>query len=298
MNLKLLIIFLVLGLSQTIHAFESKIYISGHKEPYQVNEMQQVFEAIEMDKTTKNIVFYVHGRGKHPEKGIAYLPDLEKRYNIRVIMFSWKSWINFVTRPVASAVTAAKDLDVAFRSIKQFKKKRPSFFKNRNFSFLAHSMGTIVLKSYMNSLYRKKSYNSQFFDTLTLNAADLALFGHKGWLSKIDFSKNIYSTYNKGDAVLLGSKIIDYTRFSFFSGPRLGKSLKYGFIKAKLASNTLYLNFSKLTKSGHSHHRNEEKNKTQLNQIFNYILNGAKLPLIKSLGVSSVRDRVVYFYKK
>jgi hypothetical protein len=80
------------------------------------------------------LLVYVHGRGRHPEKGKDILENLADKYDTAVLMFNWDSWIcrNFcqeniksisTKHPYGNAVAAAPALGIFMRELRKFKSK-------------------------------------------------------------------------------------------------------------------------------------------------------------------------------
>lgn len=269
--------FILIALTFLIHSkvMASDLYSTnnhnGKSCDYLSTELKKLFR-----KNTKNpILFFVHGRGKHPEKGLDYLPEFEQRYGLDILMFHWDSWINAISRPEQNAIDAASRLAHCFEEIQEFKDEHPSLFKKRPVHFMAHSMGNIVFKSLIeNHQFEAKKF---LFESVTLNASDVPYDEHKKWIEKIKLAPNIYITFNSNDAVLIGSKFIDYKDGDFFSGRRLGRSNTSQIDRRELAKNAYYLDFSQLTFGGHQHFLDDGKNsKAPLTSIFQDIFHGAQ----------------------
>ncbi|MFT6068931.1 MAG: hypothetical protein ACJAT2_002959 [Bacteriovoracaceae bacterium] len=209
--------------------------------------MHEVMNSVIKDAGEKNILFYVHGRGQHPEKGIDYLPQFEKSYNLKIVMFHWDSWINTITRPERNAVAAGADLNNCLQNLEQYKKEKPEAFKNRKIFYMSHSMGNIVFKSFMENYY-SRNFPDDLFAGLILNAPDVESRHHNKWVDKINFSRNIYINFNGDDFTLLGSKAIDYKDFRFFRGYRLGATPR-----SYISKNATYLDLSSISLGGHEY---------------------------------------------
>jgi hypothetical protein len=71
-----------------------ELYTSNHEGPIAVSKTSQVLnnqikgeESLKVKAPKKNILFFVHGRGKHPEKGIKSIHQLKSEHNLKVTMF-------------------------------------------------------------------------------------------------------------------------------------------------------------------------------------------------------------------
>lgn len=264
---------LLFALLFSISIFADDLYISKNANGKSCEELPHLLLKEYKRKTSAPILFFIHGRGKHPEKGLAYLPNLEERYGINVIMFHWDSWINAISRPEQSAQDAAARFAICLDEIERFKTQEPEVFNKRPLLFMSHSMGNIVLKTLVeNNLFKSRG---SIFESMILNAADVPLDEHKEWIEKISLSKNVFITFNSNDAVLIGSKFIDYKDGDFFSGRRLGRAKSSVLKKREMAKNAKYLDFSDLTFAGHQHFLDDGKNsQLPLTRIFEDILYG------------------------
>lgn len=256
------------------------LFITGVNKKFKVDQIEKIMKVLlKRDQDNKNIIFYIHGRGKHPNKGVRYLPEIEKRYNANVIMYHWPSWKNAISRPVENAVKSAKHLSTSLGLLNQFKNDNKYDLNNRKFSLMFHSMGNIVFKSFVENFYLG-DYSNDFFQSIILNASDIPLKKHSVWLNKVNFSEEIYITFNKNDSILKASKIHDYTRFDL-GGTRLGLRLKEFFKQTTLSYRAKYFDLSLVAGIGHRHFLMKETDKLKYtNSILYKILNGDKPDLI------------------
>ncbi len=237
-----------------------------------VQSLPEVYKVI--DKTIKeintsqqydNLILFVHGRGKHPEKAFNkhLLVDLEKDYSAKVIMFHWPSWEGRFAFPTQKARNSAQDFIKVLLAFDQYKQENKT--NGIKFTLLTNSMGSIVLEQSM------QDYDGRLgllFDTLVISAPASSAKSHKKWVEKINFSESVYITINKEDKLLgkLGIKLI---------GKRLGKGLTSLFGNDfKKADNVQYID---LTDSHLAHryylHR-DLINKPEALRFYNKVLNG------------------------
>lgn len=228
-------------------AFSAELYLNGEQQAYNCTEMDLVMDQLLNASEARNILFFVHGRGQHPEKGIGYLKQFEDSYNLKIIMFHWDSWINAITRPEKNAAAAGEELKYCLDQFRNYKLRNLERLQNRKLFYMSHSMGNIVFKSFMENHY-ENNFEPNLFDALILNAPDVEARHHNRWVDRIDFSKKIYINFNGDDFTLLGSKIIDYKDFRFFRGYRLGATPRK-YISAKAN----YLDFSNVSFGGHEY---------------------------------------------
>jgi len=232
----------------------SDLYFRGSSEGLNCSSKQFDKVLIEQFSDNRPIVFFVHGRGKHPEKGLGYIPEFEDRYKIKVMMFDWPSWINQISRPEDAAVKAGVKLSLCITKFSSFKNKYPEIFDNKKTFFVIHSMGNVVLKSFVENNYVTRNIEN-IFHSIILNAPDVPAFRHSRWIDKLfQISKNVYITNNVEDLVLIGSKVVDYKDRKIFRGNRLGASKNNFLLFGKsISKKAKYLDFSLITYGEHEY---------------------------------------------
>ena len=250
-------LFMLTALFLSAPANSAELYLRGEDQSYGCEQVSEVMDTVLGSDPNKNILFFVHGRGHHPEKGIAYLPQFEDTYDLKIIMFHWDSWINTITRPEKNAVAAGENLSNCLSQFKKYKEQNPSAFAERKTFYMSHSMGNIVFQSFMENHYKDKSFPKDLFDTVILSAPDVPTRHHKDWVDRIDFSKKIFINFNKDDFTLIGSKLIDYKGLRFFRGHRLGATPL-----SKVSKHANYLDLSNLSFGGHEYFLNKEEHPT------------------------------------
>lgn len=229
------------------YSYGQDLYLRTQDTSYSCFELNQVMADILKSADERNILFFIHGRGKHPQKGLAYLPQFEDNFNLRIVMFHWDSWINSISRPEESAKNSGEYLNYCLGQLNEFKNKNKEEFIKRKLFFMVHSMGNIAFRSFLQNYY-DQSFKADLFDAVVMNAPDLEAKNHELWVDKINFSKKVFITFNGDDFTLTGSRVIDYKDLKFFKGPRLGANPKQ--YSSKI---TTYLDFSNLTFGGHEY---------------------------------------------
>lgn len=187
---------------------EVKLFISNSFEPYPPEASQSLIERLHQEDPEKNILIYVHGRGRDVRDEWESLEELEREYGVRVLMFDWPSWTSLLSRPVKNAENSSVELFKVFNAIKEFKERKPE----KSFSLLCHSMGNVVFSHFMKQYYISgylSQNNKPLFENYIANAPDVAMRGHSEWLKKIDFAKRRYILMNNRDIVLLLSYLLD-----------------------------------------------------------------------------------------
>jgi hypothetical protein len=196
---------------------ETSFYTSDCK-GYSVSEIEDVLDKFFLME--KPIILFVHGRGNEPKKslkggtvvrGLA-VHKLESQYNAKVLMFSWDSKkesgifnIFDRERPLKNIPVASNKLDKLLTRIKQYRLNK---HKNKPFVLLAHSMGTIVLKSLIENEELKSwpSTEGAIFSNVIISSSDADNIDHEDWVQKIASIERTYITFNNDDKILKNSK--------------------------------------------------------------------------------------------
>ena len=298
---KILLLIFSLLISFSVIA-ETALYTSSGKK-YEITDVESAMdELLSGSVKTKYINIFVHGRGKHPEKGLEMLPDMEMKHGVKSLMFHWPSWESMLERPVDSAIESARDLNTFLTEFNAYVRRHPVKMFGMKTSLLVHSMGNIVLKSMMENHYNG-DFKWDLFSTLILNGADVPMKRHSEWVDLINFSKSTFITFNDDDMILYGSEQLDKFNNDYkkLEVPRLGRNLEKYITKKKVhtASDAIYLNFSKLTFGGHRHFLVKDKKKNQiLKETFTNLLRGKKPALNKKNGVYKFFKNMFFFKRK
>jgi esterase/lipase superfamily enzyme len=246
--------------------------------------LDQALERMDKSGRYRDIVFFVHGRGKHPAKGMKIMPEFEQKYDLEVLMFHWPSWLGATKRPVAHAQAAALQLKQLFHLLENYQARRQNWLDEHQirFTLFCHSMGNIVMQEYLKSHHRAGALPSDLFDNVVFNAADVALKNHHTWMDQIDFTERTYVTINRYDIILAGSKAIDLINGKF-SGRRLGHAKSGGFKQGTLTNKVSYLDLSKVAGNQHRYylmHKNPD-----VNYFFGTVFHGKEAELTTEQGV-------------
>lgn len=247
---------------------EVSFHVSGGLTKYQIEDVPELLENMLEENPDKDIFFYVHGRSRTLEKELRRSKQIEENYNVKVLMLHWESWSSTITRPTDNAKNAGKELSMAISYLKNFKDKHAQIFEDKKLYVLFHSMGNLILKSYVEN-YSTHHLNENFFDALIMNAPDTPYKNHRDWLEKVHLSKNSYVIMNKNDFVLNASKLLDIN-FRHMFDDRLGLGIKFYFHHEKILSpNVLYFDLTKTSGGEHAHFVSQ---RPEVKKIFNYIL--------------------------
>jgi hypothetical protein len=241
-----------------------------------------------------NLILFIHGRGKHPEKAFkkSLIADLESNYSAKVIMFHWgPSWAGPTGFPDDNAKASAKDLERILIELGEYQRRNSHLVENIKFTLLTHSMGSIVLEPILKS---ENLSIGKIFDTVVISSSASAGKGHSEWVNHIDFSDSVYVTVNLDDPLLglAGTKM---------GGRRLGKGLsnRKG-DNFTLANNAKYIDVTEAS-LGHRYYLHKDlgnKKSFYAKAFFNQVLNGDTAVLNKENGVKEVRRERVYVLKR
>lgn len=261
---------LILSFLVSINIFaDVGIYIGEDKIKHETHEIPKIIKKFNQDFPKKNILFYVHGRSKTLEKEWNNIHNVEKNYNVKVLMLHWDSWSNQISRPVNNAKVASYPLFLSLGIINNLKQHNPSLFENKKTFLLCHSMGNIIFKTYIEKYFSYHKLNSDLFDSIIFNGADVPFNQHNKWLSKVNFGKKIYVTMNENDSVLLASRTLDLERLGILDD-RLG--LGFGLdnwltFNREKAQNVTYFDLTKVSGSEHRHYLSS---RSEVIQLFKY----------------------------
>ncbi len=236
--------------------------------------LKKALEDILFLPSQDSLVLLIHGRGKHPKKlygkvGLKrtnIIETLQKEYKVKVIVFHWwpsyKNPINFRV-PEKGARNSAQAFSFLLQALAEYKEKRPY----ANTTLITHSMGSIVLESYLQS--SPSAPLSSLFQNIILSAPASASKGHQKWLEKISMKNRLYVTFSAKDNILSSAALL--------VGTRLGQKLK----DYPLAKNAVYIDVSPLTKNRHQYYI---KSKGNLFSFFDKVLRGETVLLEEKEG--------------
>lgn len=283
----------------TLFAFGSSTYagnsvgtslITDDGTQYQVSNLSQ--EGSEIAQTLKNdiesgkadnFIFYVHGRGKEPNKSLReVIPNLEKEYTATVLMFHWfPSYKGPLGYPKEEANAAAPDLGKALEYFQTYKDSHKDEFENVKTTMLIHSMGNIVFGKVMGS-YKAGTLKKGLFDTVILNSADADAKGHDEWVKKIDFANNIYITLNDGDNILsMSAKSQREKRLGQTTTTISGKQIP-------LAGNAKYVDFKETGVNHRYFLKSGQEDNPWLKQFYESVMNGNSIDLNLFKGIKGI----------
>lgn len=248
------LIILVCLLLSSIALAETALYTTDTLKPKSAADIRSVLENFTENYPDKNILFYVHGRSKTFDSEYESSIEMEKVYNVKVIMLRWNSWLSPIQRPVDNAKKASQLLNDSLEEFNNLKLLRSDLFARRKLLFLSHSMGNITLKNYMEN-FNSSSLDPNLFDSMVLSGADVPFREHDKWLSQVDFTTNLSVIVNQNDIVLKASTMLDFPELNF-RDDRLGLGFgldRDGIFSRHSAPNATYFDITKINKAGHRH---------------------------------------------
>lgn len=262
-----------------------------------VNKISSILDSFNEETPDKNIVLYIHGRGRHVDEEWQALSRLEKDHGVRIVMFHWPSWSSLLTRPVANAKASADELAEVMAELKLYKEEHPEMFERKKISLLIHSMGHVVLREFTEKYYAHdlNDVNGKpLFDNYISVAADVGLTDHKAWLSTIDFAVRKYVLMNNRDLMLLLSYLLDLKeKMPFFYKLGLGLDKIPEKKRAKYVDpQTTYIDLSRSLKSDHRYF--ESTGPLMLN-LFAPLLKGEAFTPTNLSGAKVKREDNVFY---
>lgn len=262
-----------------------------------LNKVSDILNSFNDESPDKNIVIYIHGRGRHIDEEWQMISKFEKNHNVRVMMFHWPSWSSLLTRPVGNAKASADELAQVIRDIKLYKDDHPEMFEHKKISLLTHSMGHIVFREFVEKYYEhdlNDVYGRPLFNNYVSAAGDIGLTDHKAWLSSVDFVGRKYVMMNNRDLMLIMSYLLDLkAKLPFFY------KLGLGFDKIPAKKREKYIDntstYIDLSRSLQTDHRYFESNKPLMLKIFTPMVNGESFSPDKIEGVKVKKEENVFY---
>lgn len=193
----------------------------------------------ELQSRRGNWLVFVHGDNKTFVTSVWRGLDIQYKYNVNVLVFSWPSKdpeVGGLKNYKNSQVNLVKSYGHFIQLLlflKKFRNMRPEQMAGKHISLFCHSLGNQYLQMLASDDDHLPDF-SGLFDNVILNAAAVDQKNHKTWLEKIRMQQNLYVTANKQDVNLKGLHI--FTK----GGRQLGEKIIH-----PLASNAVYIHFNK-----------------------------------------------------
>lgn len=154
------------------------------------------------------VILFVHGRGNEPNKSLVggtfveggAVRKLETQYKAKVLMFNWNSvaWMYDRSKPLTQMPAAAESLKRVLQKLKNYLAQPRN--QKKSLTLLAHSMGSIVLETFIKQ--NEWPTETPLFSQVVLTSPDADNVEHWQWLSEISQVENVYVTINKDDDIL------------------------------------------------------------------------------------------------
>jgi esterase/lipase superfamily enzyme len=192
--------------------------------------------------TGKNILFFVHGYNNDVKDVVKAAEEIEKRYNLIVVPFTWPANGGGVISGTASYLSDKADARLSSAALNRVVGKIKAYHEmltratredlmeqararhpnnpqaarelfttlqrkacGVRLSLLCHSMGNYVLKHTLTSSDRVT--DQLVFDNICLVAADTNNEDHREWVGQLDVRNRCYVVINENDAALAASRV-------------------------------------------------------------------------------------------
>lgn len=159
--------------------------------------------------TGKPVVLFVHGRGNEPNKSLdkglfvegGAVRKIEDHYKATVLMFNWDSqaFLYDRSKPLSKMKDSADSLSIVLSKMVKYFESHP---KLKRPSFIAHSMGSIVLETYIKKYRWFPHSTAALFSRIFLTSPDADNINHWIWLNELGRLERIYLTVNRNDDIL------------------------------------------------------------------------------------------------
>lgn len=279
------------------HGIELYTTGTGEDHFYNIAQSEALFDLIFSSAEDRNIVFYLHGRGRgfEGEFDASGIPYIEEFSNTRFVLVRWLSRDDITPRPYKHAIASSLGLSDLIFAFDDYKSRKPEIVAGKKITLLAHSMGNIPIQGFLQHLYSKRGLHEGLFDSIILSSADVPFNGHRYWLEKCDFAKEIFVIQHHKDLILYLSGMLFKDNYELDSS-RLGRGLDMDedILTGKLAANAKYLDLSNLSEVKHKHFAS-----SQAAPLFKLLLNGGT-PVFPDPGIGLYRkaddEPIYYFY--
>jgi hypothetical protein len=231
-----------------------------------ITPFQYLKDAIGTLSKNRDFLIFVNGYGKNFGQNLYRGLELDKRYNLNVIVFDWPSDYQPVRK---SAHFARKVTGNLVHLIDTFNLAHRENFNGTAATLVFHSMGNHIVRN-MARNYPYTGTNRHIFNNLLLNAAGVKQWHHAKWVDKLNIQDRIYITSNKGDKTL---KLLVLARLTTQLGMKA---------KQPQAGNANYIDFSLIAGEDHNYfigRSNIEKEDPRVFNFFNTVFHGQKVYL-------------------
>lgn len=274
------------------------LYLSDDS-AWRMDQFSTVFDRVQA--TEKPVVFFVHGRGKEPQKSLhgatftkgMAVHKIELGYNVSVLMFNWDSafkGFSFLDRdvPLSHTQAGAESLGSLLQELQGRQTANPG---SRKPTLLVHSMGSVVIQKTIEADLWPKG--GRLFTQVLFSQPDADDVGHAAWLDKLAARERVLVTLNKDDHVL---------RRSTDARPVGSHALGLG-TGEPLAANASYVDLSRIGPLGKKDEDHEVFGKGAMNgqiyvcRFFTQALRGEPVSLKLGADVESIERDVIFRLK-
>lgn len=275
------------------------LYTSDAK-AWRIDQLSEVLSVLQA--SGKPVVFFVHGRGKEPNKSLSgatfteglAVHKIERGYDVRVLMLNWDSafrGLNWYDREVPLSHTEAGGLMLGqtLAALQKFETANPGSTRP---ALLIHSMGSIVVQRAIEGGYWPAV--SGLFSAVLFSEPDADDVGHASWLDSLAQRERTFVTQNRDDHVL---------HRSTDARPVGAQALGLG-TSQPLASHAIYVDLSSMGPIGKKDDDHEVFGKGAMNgqlyvcQFFMQVLTGQTVVLDPAVNVANIDHEVVYRLKR
>jgi hypothetical protein len=159
------------------------------------------------------VVVFIHGRGNEPNKSLdkaifvegGAVRKIETHYKAKVLMFNWesKAFLYDRTVPLSHMKESADSLAIVLQKMSNYFAAHP---KLKRPTLIVHSMGSIVLETYVKKYGWFSSLKTALFSKVMFTSPDADNLNHWMWLNEVGRVEKVYLTINKNDDILEKSK--------------------------------------------------------------------------------------------
>jgi esterase/lipase superfamily enzyme len=169
----------------------------------------------ELCSASTDCVFYVHGFNKKFIETLEQTNNLNDRYGVGVVTFSWPSNPGgFITKEYKKARAIASNsiiaLDRTFEKLGEYMRVSADEHCDISLNLLLHSLGNFMFERFVRDPIF--AGETRIFDNIILNAADVDLVGHVPWTNALTFARRVFATINERDRILGWSDVINPDR--------------------------------------------------------------------------------------
>jgi hypothetical protein len=168
-----------------------------------------------LQERNRDGLFFIPGFNQSFLGSLQQSRQLQQRYKVGVIIFSWPSNPGgFIIDEYQMARAIAKISNVALdrilEKIGRYIKETIATECGISFNLMMHSLGNFLFQGYIEvPIFTGET---RFFDNIVLHQADVDNQNHASWVDRLRYATRVYITINERDAILDASDIINPNR--------------------------------------------------------------------------------------